>query len=365
MYFPPNAPKRDPFIFGPKRPFPSQPTATPLDTYFSTKRRFAYVPLQYCADLDRSPGELQVYALTAPSKRVFRDNIQCPCSVNSHVRLVAGHWIPWCDWQNVDPEQAPPDDIARFVFEKLNEGRSKAWCDSIITAIQVYRYSRGYEYLSSLALRTAKRIIRRRTTKKKPPLTIHQYAFLFTAVNCMNPFMRARDRALLAVLWNSSMRPGELVNLRVEDIEYLPFGAVLHIPHSKTDQDGRGQTVTISCQHNGPVCPVHALKEWCSMAGLTSGAVFRALSSGDHVLERPLYVESVNVIIRRYTTLLRLDPQITAYSFRRGSVTYARTVGATLEQCKRQLRHEDVKTTRGYTVDLPTPPEQSISRMLW
>ena len=95
-----------------------------------------------------------------------------------------------------------------------------------------------------------------------------------------------RDRALLLIGFAGALRRSELVALNIEDIEEAPDGMKITIRHSKTDQEGAGQTIAIP---SGKIaCPVAALKEWITAAGIGSGALFRSVKRHGKVGERPI-----------------------------------------------------------------------------
>jgi hypothetical protein len=54
--------------------------------------------------------------------------------------------------------------------------------------------------------------------------------------------------------------------------------------HSKTDQEGAGQTIAIP--PGRIACPVAALREWIAAAGIQAGAIFRSVNRHSKVGER-------------------------------------------------------------------------------
>lgn len=59
----------------------------------------------------------------------------------------------------------------------------------------------------------------------------------------------ARDKALLLVGFAGAFRRSELVALEVSDLRFMRKGVLIHVRHSKTDQEGEGRTVCHSlCQ---------------------------------------------------------------------------------------------------------------------
>jgi integrase len=86
-----------------------------------------------------------------------------------------------------------------------------------------------------------------------------------------------RDRAILLVGFASAMRRSELVALDLADLEWTGNGVLIHIRHSKTDQEGLGQSVAVP--KGATACPVAALRAWIDAAGIVQGAVFRRIST--------------------------------------------------------------------------------------
>jgi len=78
-----------------------------------------------------------------------------------------------------------------------------------------------------------------------------------------------RDRALVAVAYDTMCRREELVSLLVEDIAEAEdgSGSVL-VRRSKTDATGEGATAYLS-----PLT-MRLLKEWITQAGITDGPIF-------------------------------------------------------------------------------------------
>jgi len=95
-----------------------------------------------------------------------------------------------------------------------------------------------------------------------------------------------RDRALLLIGFAGALRRSELVAFNIEDIEETPDGMKITIRHSKTDQEGAGQTIAIP--FGKIACPVAALKEWITATGIGSGALFRSVKRHGKAGERPI-----------------------------------------------------------------------------
>jgi integrase len=85
-----------------------------------------------------------------------------------------------------------------------------------------------------------------------------------------------RDRALLLFGFAGAFRRSELVALDLEESE---LGFKVTIRHSKTGQEGAGQTIAIV--RGSVACPVAALKAWLEAAAIATGPVFRSVKKTD------------------------------------------------------------------------------------
>lgn len=60
-----------------------------------------------------------------------------------------------------------------------------------------------------------------------------------------------RDKALLLIGFAGAFRRSELVSIDVDHIDWLADLIIITLPHSKTDQAGKGRTVIIPCESGG------------------------------------------------------------------------------------------------------------------
>jgi integrase len=129
----------------------------------------------------------------------------------------------------------------------------------------------------------------------------------------------------------------------------VPDGMKITIRHSKTDQEGAGQTIAIP--FGKIACPIAALKEWITAAGIGSGALFRSVKRHGKVGER-LTDQSVSDIVKEHAGRMRLDPkQFAGHSLRAGFLTSAASRGASIFKMMDVSRHRSVDTLRGYVRD--------------
>ena len=85
----------------------------------------------------------------------------------------------------------------------------------------------------------------------------------------------ARNRALLAVAYDTLLRRGELVALEVSDIvEEIDGAATVLVRRSKADPEGRGATVYLARDS------VAMVRAWLARSGVGEGRLFRSLNRG-------------------------------------------------------------------------------------
>ncbi len=116
-----------------------------------------------------------------------------------------------------------------------------------------------------------------------------------------------RDRALLTLGWAAALRRSELVGLDVADVSDAPKGLVVLIRESKTDQERRGAEVPVFFSNRAEHCPVRALRGWLDAAGITEGAIFRALGRRG-VLGARLAPAAVGERVHHWAAVAGLDP---------------------------------------------------------
>jgi integrase len=148
-----------------------------------------------------------------------------------------------------------------------------------------------------------------------------------------------RDRALLLIGFAGGLRRSELIGLDVGDVEHVRQGVVLHLRHSKTDQEGRGQKIGIP-HGRTRWCPVSAFDAWVAASGITEGAVFRPVDRHGHVSEARLSGEAVALVVRERVAAAGLDPApYSGHSLRAGLATSAAQAGVPTWRIKAQTRH--------------------------
>jgi integrase/recombinase XerD len=133
---------------------------------------------------------------------------------------------------------------------------------------------------------------------------------------CDDSLAGKRDRAILAVGYDTLARRSEIVCLRVEDITKTQRGAKLVIRRAKNDQLGMGRVAHISPS------AVTLLEDWINTAKIVSGPLFRSIKTGT-ISESSLHPHSIGIIIKRAAKTAGLPQekieQLSGHSMRVGA----------------------------------------------
>ena len=91
----------------------------------------------------------------------------------------------------------------------------------------------------------------------------------------------ARNKALLAVAYDTMLRRAELVSLQVPDLlEEIGGHGTLLVRCSKTDREGKGEIVWVGRDS------LRLVRAWLDRAGIVDGVLFRSVGKGGRVGER-------------------------------------------------------------------------------
>lgn len=207
--------------------------------------------------------------------------------------------------------------------------------------------------MDNLVKRTMQGIRRTVGTKQRQVMALVKDDLLQMMVHVerQRPMKAARDKALLLVGFSGAFRRSELVALRCEDMTCFDGGVELLIRRSKTDQEGAGRTVFIPYAR-GSRCPVTALMDWLSVAGIASGPFFRAINRHDQVVgNKALTPQSVALIVKSSVRMMAGDEaakNAAGHSLRAGYCTEAATVGLQPYQIREQTGHKSDVTLARY-----------------
>ena len=224
----------------------------------------------------------------------------------------------WCADRAVDPLPADCDLVAAFLAATAPEVSPATLRRRVAGIRKVHALMRLPDPTDDEEIR----IVLRRAKRAKPirpaqalGLTRRRRDALMAAAP--DDIVGLRDRALVAVGYDTLCRRSELVALRVEDLEPRPRGGFsVLVRRAKNDPFGMGRTAWIS----GAGAAV--LRRWLDVAGITEGAMFRPVYQGV-VIDRFLHSHTVTRVLKDLSRKAGLPAeetvQISGHSLRVGA----------------------------------------------
>lgn len=255
----------------------------------------------------------------------------------------------WCENAGEGSLPATPIAAGRYFAQLADSGLKVSTIVRRAAAIRHAHRSAGHEPPTGAeGVKAVLRGIRRRLGVKpvrKSPATADLLALV---VGQLPPTLAGiRDRALLLVGFAAALRRSELVDLKVNDVEFRTAGMILDLGKSKTDQEGKG--VRIPVARGVRLKPVDALDAWLKAAAITEGAIFREIDRHGNVGAEALSDRSVARIVKRSIAAAGLDESaFSGHSLRAGFVTTSLDRKVDTFTIMKTTRHVRVDTLRIY-----------------
>src|SRR5215217_6875577 len=151
----------------------------------------------------------------------------------------------WCRTCGVTSLPAMPEVVAAFLAHDLQAATGPSTLGRRIDSIKYAHKLAGHppptdDERVKATMRGIRRSVGTAPRKKSPATAERVIAMTFAAGTDLKGL---RDRALLLFGFAGAFRRSELVALNYEDLEETEQGLKVTIRHSKTDQEGLGQTI--------------------------------------------------------------------------------------------------------------------------
>jgi integrase len=185
-------------------------------------------------------------------------------------------FLKWCDENHRGKPPTLPVEIGRYLMMERDRGRKPATIARRRAAIDGLYLEKGFDppptrseivasVMRDISLELRSKKHRRRTTAIRPA------SFKRMLDHCnASSLIGLRDRAMLRLLYEATLRRGEVVALKTGDI-------------GRFDQSIRNDILA-----------------WIKAARISDGFVFRCVAKAGRVQEGILIPESVNRIVRKY-----------------------------------------------------------------
>jgi len=193
-------------------------------------------------------------------------------------------WLDWCAHEHRRTLPADPEDLVRYLRSLEADGKRPATLArriaSLATVHRMLDLGGEMPPTSAPMVRSALRAQRRRqgaAQRQAAPLRFggelgSAGGFTISALlqACSNDVQGTRDAALLSLGYDAGLRVSELTAVEIKDLRPQGDGTgLLHLPRSKTDQEGLGAWAWLSAD------TMRRIAAWRSESGINEGVLFR------------------------------------------------------------------------------------------
>jgi len=212
-------------------------------------------------------------------------------------------------WLGTPFKKATEADLKELVNEHLENGKYAAWTrrDFKVSLIKFYRWLGKLEKgTRPPILKFMDTRLKSRETKLPEQLITEEEARALIAAG-----RNAREKALIAVLYESAARIAEFLNLRIRDAAFDKNGAILSITHGKTG--ARRIRIVFSAPY---------LREWLEYHPQKEKPAAPLWPSKRAGYAAPITYEMANKIIRGIAARAGIKKPVNPHAFRHARLTY-------------------------------------------
>ena len=176
--------------------------------------------------------------------------------------------------------------------------------------------------------------------KSKKPILINELKEIIKTIESTekNEIKKIRNKALILVGFAGGFRRSELVNIKLDDLEFTKEGLKIFIQRSKTDQSGEGMTKAIPYFKDKNFCPVVSIKNWIEIIKNKTNSLIFDISD-----------KMVAVLIKKYLQKAGFDnTKYSGHSLRSGFATVAADHGADEKSIMNMTGHKSSTMVRRY-----------------
>src|ERR1700722_12252890 len=201
----------------------------------------------------------------------------------------------FCESRGESYLPADPMTIRAFIEDRVKAGKKPATIKRYVATIaRVHVAAKLLNPCSSEAVRLGLKKMGRETSARQDQAHPLGWEDIKDFIESAGEGLRAdRERTMLCVAYETLSRRGELVTLKLGDIDFHPDGTGhALIRRGKTDAEGQGRVAYLSRES------VKWVKVWVEHAGIREGAVFRRLV-GQNQVGGPLNPGGIAPIFKR------------------------------------------------------------------
>lgn len=276
----------------------------------------------------------------------------------------------WCGERNLQAFPAIPSTVAAFVADQASRDTcSIATIGRRLAAIARVHKVKGWPSPIDDSVRDVMSGARRQAGQAgnpSTPLVVEDIKQIVATIET-HTLMGVRDRALILVGFAGALRRSELRGLMVGHLEEVSGGLILRIPHSKTDQESKGQVIGLVRAANAALDPCFAVKVWLNRAEISDGPVFRSVDErrAPAIGAQALSDHAIGLIIKRRARLAGIDARhVSAHSLRSGALTSGALAGANTFKLRELSRHRSLASLACYVRSKDLFQDHALAKVL-
>lgn len=255
-------------------------------------------------------------------------------------------WLRFTEFLSVEWKDATPEDVVAWVYALAQTDMASTVETRIAGVSYFYRMFENYNPCTSLKVKAALRVARRRIGKGSQKVRALSSDEIMEIIQHYENSSTSgiRNAAIVAIGFSCALRRSEIVGLNLQDVSISrsPAGILfveVNIRQSKTDQDARGQKVVVP---DGPrIRLVDRLSHWLHVRGRENGPFFQTLKRGGKIVGNRMHSSDVGRIVKEGAKEIGLNvDRLGAHSLRTGFVTEAARNGASLDKIMDVTRHK-------------------------
>ncbi len=258
----------------------------------------------------------------------------------------------WCNAHQLPSLPSTPQTVALYIADCVNHlaaATISRRLASITKAHQAAGFTNSPASTKNFVVGEVLQGARRKlgvAQKGKEPLLVNDVRRLVAA--CPPNLLGLRDRALVLIGFAGAFRRSELASICSSDLTFSDSGLVIHLRHSKTDQEGEGREVAIPFGEHEETCPVRALREYLAAASITGGSVLRSINRHGQPSTN-IHPDSIATIVKRAAARAGIDAtNLAGHSMRSGMATQAAMNGAGEREIAKTTGHKSRRVLRRY-----------------
>jgi integrase len=256
-------------------------------------------------------------------------------------------FIEFSEYINVCSLPAEGETVALFI-EKLSRTLKSSSIKIAVAAISaIHRMNSEKDPTQTLEAKIAmRRMYRILGRYAKQAHGINKDVLDLMLLSIEDSIRGVRDKAILLVAYDSLCRRSELVSLEIEDVYFNHDKSLkLKLRKSKTDPFALGRWLYLSIETQA------ALKDWLRLSGISSGKIFRGITSSGKIT-KDLGAPQISRIYKRLAQASKLHPDIvkniSGHSLRVGAAQDLLLSGATLPMIMNRGRWTKTDTIMRY-----------------